>query len=240
MIGAGVICHALRFRRYVFFFVCAPVDVLLYFKMLSDSFTARSGCHRRPPDSAAVHPGQLDAGRRAGLLQPSKSTPVFVGNGAAGTFVKLEDDKIVVNLTMAGKQGLFYLNRVDVETQSGNIFVRRQFPIMLAWATNIHKVQGMQFDQLQVDFELGLRDGANEFYEGHGKQTYYCKQCGGTGICEHGNPKYCCKECKGHSRGVRRGCPPCRTSGLLRRRPQCCCRRRGTTPPPQPAWVDSP
>ena len=23
----------------------------------------------------------------------------------------------------------------------------------------------MQFDQLQVDFELGMRDGANEFYE---------------------------------------------------------------------------
>jgi hypothetical protein len=37
---------------------------------------------------------------------------------------------------------------------------------MLAWATNIHKVQGMQFDQLQVDFELGYGDGSNEFYEG--------------------------------------------------------------------------
>ena len=97
-----------------------------------------------------------------------KSTLVFVGNGAAGTFVKLDGDIIVVNLTMAGKKGLFILSRVEfpVETQSGNICVRRQFPIMLAWATNIHKVQGMQFDQLQVDFELGMRDGSNEFYEG--------------------------------------------------------------------------
>jgi hypothetical protein len=97
-----------------------------------------------------------------------KSNLVFVGNGAAGTFVRIQDDKIVVKLTMAGKEALFLLNRVEfpVETQSGNLFVRRQFPIMLAWATNIHKVQGMQFDQLQVDFELGFGDGANEFYEG--------------------------------------------------------------------------
>jgi hypothetical protein len=97
-----------------------------------------------------------------------KSTQVFVGNGAAGIFVRLEEEKIVVKLTMAGKDSLFLLSRVEfsVETQNGRIFVRRQFPIMLAWATNIHKVQGMQFDQLQVNFELGSRDGANEFYEG--------------------------------------------------------------------------
>ena len=97
-----------------------------------------------------------------------KCTQVFVGNGAAGTFVKFEDDTIVVMLTIAGKQGLFRLKRVEfpVETQSGSICVRRQFPIMLAWATNIHKVQGMQFDQLQVDFELGKNDGGKEFYEG--------------------------------------------------------------------------
>jgi hypothetical protein len=51
-----------------------------------------------------------------------KSNQVFVGNGAAGTFVRIQDDKIVVKLTMAGKEALFLLNRVEfpVETQSGN------------------------------------------------------------------------------------------------------------------------
>jgi hypothetical protein len=37
-----------------------------------------AGCHRRPPDSAAGHPGQLDAGRRAGLLQPRQVTVLFL------------------------------------------------------------------------------------------------------------------------------------------------------------------
>ena len=37
---------------------------------------------------------------------------------------------------------------------------------MLAYGTNIHKVQGMQFIQLRANFELGKSNGNNEFYEG--------------------------------------------------------------------------
>ena len=38
---------------------------------------------------------------------------------------------------------------------------------MLAWATNIHKVQGMQFENLRVNFELEENNSGNrEFYQG--------------------------------------------------------------------------
>ena len=31
----------------------------------------------------------------------------------------------------------------------------------------------------------------------HGRQRSQCKECGGSGICEHGRVRYCCKECGG-------------------------------------------
>ena len=104
-------------------------------------------------------------------LGGASSTKIFIGNGAAGTFVRNEDEYIVVNLNLAndsGKSELFRIHRADflVEKQNGTSCVRRQFPIMLAYATNIHKVQGMQFIQMRVNFELGKSTGNTEFYEG--------------------------------------------------------------------------
>jgi hypothetical protein len=52
----------------------------------------------------------------------------------------------------------------------------------------------------------------------HGKQTRYCKGCGGAGICEHGKHKHFCKECGGsafceHNK-LKRQCKECGGSGI--------------------------
>ena len=33
----------------------------------------------------------------------------------------------------------------------------------------------------------------------HGRQRYYCKECGGSQFCEHGRVRFTCKECGGAS-----------------------------------------
>ena len=53
----------------------------------------------------------------------------------------------------------------------------------------------------------------------HGRQRYYCKECGGSGFCEHGRVRFTCKECGGagiceHGR-VRSRCKECGGSCLL-------------------------
>lgn len=33
----------------------------------------------------------------------------------------------------------------------------------------------------------------------HGRQSFYCKECGGSGICEHNKRRHTCKKCDGSS-----------------------------------------
>ena len=62
----------------------------------------------------------------------------------------------------------------------------------------------------------------------HGRRRYNCKECGGGGICEHGRQRYICKECGGkgiceHGR-QRRRCKECGGGGICehgRRRYVC-------------------
>ena len=38
----------------------------------------------------------------------------------------------------------------------------------------------------------------------HGRRRYFCKECGGAGICEHGLRRSNCKDCGGHGGGKQR------------------------------------
>ena len=48
---------------------------------------------------------------------------------------------------------------------------------------------------------------------GHGRDTYYCRDCNGNGICPHGRPRYVCVQCHGAGvckhRRVKRNCSDC-------------------------------
>ena len=62
----------------------------------------------------------------------------------------------------------------------------------------------------------------------HGRQRYFCRECGGGGFCEHGRSRTRCKECGGsglceHGR-ERSRCKDCGGSGLCehgRQRSKC-------------------
>ena len=92
---------------------------------------------------------------------------IYLGNGTTGVFWTYEKDldAIVVKAQLASKEVYVRIKRRDFSTTTK---LRSQFPIMLAWAATIHKVQGMEFESLEVDFCLDTigNSGQNEFYQG--------------------------------------------------------------------------
>ena len=92
---------------------------------------------------------------------------IYLGNGTTGVFWTYEKDldAIVVKAQLASKEVYVRIKRREFSTTTK---IRSQFPIMLAWAATIHKVQGMEFESLEVDFCLDTvgNSGQNEFYQG--------------------------------------------------------------------------
>ena len=86
------------------------------------------------------------------------------GNVVSCIYVKMDDEKAGLNLMRTDPVALHLQSvpikkieadiRIHQNRASSPVIKRMQFPLMLAWACTVHKVQGKQFKEAVISFEL--------------------------------------------------------------------------------------
>ena len=83
-------------------------------------------------------------------------------NGQVGKVVKLETDKVFIEIGMKGSKKTVLVQREEFtlsSTDSTRSSIRKQFPLVLSYAMSIHKAQGQTIRYLLVDFKSIFETG---------------------------------------------------------------------------------
>ncbi len=95
------------------------------------------------------------------------SKEIYVGNGTPATVVKIETGFVTVELE-CGEQ--VRVEPISFDIDGGDGYTRTQYPLILGWASSIHKVQGMQFAKVQINFCFRGKnikcESGRQFYRG--------------------------------------------------------------------------
>ena len=102
----------------------------------------------------------------------------YIGNGTPGTVVQVESACIRVRLDCGSTVEIL---PIPFDIDGGEGYTRTQYPLILGWASSIHKVQGMQFAKIRVDFCLNLKniikDASGTFYRGMAYMAFSRSEC---------------------------------------------------------------
>jgi tRNA G46 methylase TrmB len=105
--------------------------------------------------------------RNINAMALCNSKEIYVGNGTPATVTRVEPSFIVVQLE-CGNEVKVEPIPIDIEGSEG--YTRTQYPLILGWASTIHKVQGMQFAKVQINFCLKgnniKKEAVSPFYRG--------------------------------------------------------------------------
>jgi hypothetical protein len=89
--------------------------------------------------------------RNINVIALCNSKEIYVGNGTPATVTRVEPSFIIVQLECGDEVKVEPIS-IDIEGFEG--YTRTQYPLILGWASTIHKVQGMQFAKVQIHFCL--------------------------------------------------------------------------------------
>ena len=80
---------------------------------------------------------------------------MYVGNGTPATLIRIEENILILQLE--SKVSLM-VEPYCFEADENPDYMRMQYPVILGWSSTFHKVQGMQFAKIRVDFCLDGHD----------------------------------------------------------------------------------
>ena len=103
---------------------------------------------------------KLKIGAQVMIIKNLPASSLF--NGQVGKIVKLETDKIYIEIGFKASKNVFLIQREDftlAANDSSLKSVRRQFPLVLSYAMSIHKAQGQTIRHLLVDFKSIFETG---------------------------------------------------------------------------------
>eukprot|EP00792_Barthelona_sp_PAP020_P006193 TRINITY_DN2933_c4_g1_i2.p1 TRINITY_DN2933_c4_g1~~TRINITY_DN2933_c4_g1_i2.p1 ORF type:complete len:557 (+),score=146.39 TRINITY_DN2933_c4_g1_i2:587-2257(+) len=96
------------------------------------------------------------------LLKNTRFEDKYLANGSIGRVVSWDDDEKNAKVTVEFDGGYvndFGLESFDVERQGQVVAKRRQVPLKLAWATTIHKSQGLTLSNVAMDLSSCFAPG---------------------------------------------------------------------------------
>jgi ATP-dependent DNA helicase PIF1 len=103
---------------------------------------------------------KLKVGAQVMIIKNLPNSNLF--NGQVGKVVKLETDKVYIEIGFKASKKIVLLQREEFilsSNDSSRSSIRKQFPLVLSYAMSIHKAQGQTIRYLLVDFKSIFETG---------------------------------------------------------------------------------